>query len=66
MAADMPSSPPPAGRAPSWLTIPDGRDGRAYVMSGKLELGVKVALATGRPLLLRGIRARVSLPWRRI
>jgi MoxR-like ATPase len=54
MAAVTPSSPPPAGRAPSWLTIPDGRDGRAYVMSGKLELGVKVALATGRPLLLRG------------
>jgi len=54
MAADMSASPPPAGRAPSWLTVPDGRDGRAYVMSEELELAVKVALATGRPLLLRG------------
>ncbi|MET9833392.1 MoxR family ATPase [Streptomyces sp. NPDC006385] len=33
---------------------PDRPDGRAYVVRGDLELAVKVALATGRPLLLRG------------
>jgi MoxR-like ATPase len=33
---------------------PDRRDGRAYVMTSELRLAVKVALATGRPLLLRG------------
>jgi MoxR-like ATPase len=32
----------------------DRRDGRVYVMTPGLELAVKVALATGRPLLLRG------------
>lgn len=33
---------------------PDRRDGRAYLMSARLDLAVRVALATGRPLLLRG------------
>jgi MoxR-like ATPase len=33
---------------------PDRRDGRAYLMSPRLDLAVRVALATGRPLLLRG------------
>ncbi|MFF7358191.1 MULTISPECIES: AAA family ATPase [Streptomyces] len=33
---------------------PDARDGRTYVPSEQLRLAVKVALATGRPLLLRG------------
>jgi MoxR-like ATPase len=37
-----------AGRAP------DRRDGAVYVLDGKLHLAVDVALATGRPLLLRG------------
>jgi MoxR-like ATPase len=32
----------------------DRRDGRAYVMTEELSLAVAVALATGRPLLLRG------------
>jgi MoxR-like ATPase len=34
--------------------FPDHRDGRVYLMPEKLELAVEVALATGRPLLLRG------------
>lgn len=34
--------------------MPDRRDGRVYVMPKDLELAVKVAKATGRPLLLRG------------
>jgi MoxR-like ATPase len=33
---------------------PDHRDGLVYVMSADLELAVRVALVTGRPLLLRG------------
>ena len=33
---------------------PDRRDGLAYVVRDDLELAVEVALATGRPLLLRG------------
>ena len=33
---------------------PDPRDGRVYVMSDEIELAVRVAEATGRPLLLRG------------
>ncbi|MFI7598163.1 AAA family ATPase [Actinoplanes sp. NPDC049681] len=32
----------------------DNRDGRAYAMTDELSLAVDVALATGRPLLLRG------------
>lgn len=39
--------------APHWDS-PDRRDGQAYVMHDRIELAVKVALATGRPLLLRG------------
>jgi MoxR-like ATPase len=33
---------------------PDPRDGRVYVMSDDIDLAVRVTLATGRPLLLRG------------
>ncbi|MEV4637514.1 MoxR family ATPase [Actinoplanes sp. NPDC049548] len=33
---------------------PDRRDGTAYLMSEELELAVQVALATRRPLLVRG------------
>lgn len=36
------------------LDAPDRRDGRVYVMSDDVDLAVRVALATGRPLLLRG------------
>jgi MoxR-like ATPase len=36
------------------LDAPDRRDGLVYVMSVEVELAVRVALATGRPLLLRG------------
>jgi MoxR-like ATPase len=36
------------------LDSPDRRDGRAYVMPPNLALAVQVALATGRPLLIRG------------
>jgi MoxR-like ATPase len=36
------------------LLAPDRRDGRVYVMSDEIDLAVKVALATGRPLLIRG------------
>jgi len=41
----------PAKRA---VDAPDRRDGLVYVMSAEVELAVRVALATGRPLLLRG------------
>ncbi|MGW6457776.1 AAA family ATPase [Streptomyces sp. NPDC055078] len=34
--------------------MPDRRDGLVYVMPDELDLAVKVAKATGRPLLLRG------------
>ncbi|HXC80309.1 MAG TPA: AAA family ATPase [Trebonia sp.] len=33
---------------------PDPRDGRVYVMSREIDFAVRVAEATGRPLLLRG------------
>jgi MoxR-like ATPase len=36
------------------LDAPDRRDGRVYVMSREIDLAVRVALVTGRPLLLRG------------
>ncbi len=39
---------------PSARNAPDRPDGRAYVVRGDLDLAVDVALATGRPLLLRG------------
>jgi MoxR-like ATPase len=38
-----------------WLDTPDRGDGYVYVMPDDLEFAVKVALATGRPLLLRGM-----------
>jgi MoxR-like ATPase len=34
--------------------IPDTRDGRAYVLDQEVAFAVRVAIATGRPLLLRG------------
>jgi MoxR-like ATPase len=37
-----------------WKGGLDRRDGRAYVMTDELDLAVAVALATGRPLLIRG------------
>jgi MoxR-like ATPase len=36
------------------ITVPDRRDGVVYITSEQLDLAVEVALATGRPLLLRG------------
>ncbi|MFC7302999.1 AAA family ATPase [Streptomyces monticola] len=36
------------------VNSPDRRDGQVYVMTAELRMAVKVALATGRPLLLRG------------
>ncbi|GKQ41548.1 ATPase AAA [Streptomyces sp. A012304] len=38
-----------------WLDTPDRSDGRVYVMPEDLRFAVHVALATGRPLLLRGM-----------
>ncbi|MER5662809.1 AAA family ATPase [Streptomyces mirabilis] len=38
----------------SQLDIPDRGDGLVYVMPDDLDLAVRVALAAGRPLLLRG------------
>src|SRR5262245_26922047 len=43
-----------AGATPWPVDSPDRRDGRVYVMPEEVELAVDVALATGRPLLLRG------------
>src|SRR5688572_26659454 len=39
---------------PSALDAPDRRDGRIYHYDDRLHLAVELALATGRPLLLRG------------
>jgi MoxR-like ATPase len=39
---------------PSALEAPDRRDGRIYHYDDRLHLAVELALATGRPLLLRG------------
>ncbi|MEV4037853.1 AAA family ATPase [Streptomyces umbrinus] len=50
--ADQPTDGP---QPPEWLDTPDRGDGRVYVMPYELEFAVKVALATGRPLLLRGM-----------
>jgi MoxR-like ATPase len=36
------------------IDAPDRRDGRVYVLTPQIQLAVDVALATGRPLLLRG------------
>ena len=43
--------PPGSGEA---LDAPDRRDGRLYDYDPQLQMAVEVALATGRPLLLRG------------
>ncbi|WP_405729631.1 MoxR family ATPase [Streptomyces sp. NBC_00028] len=45
-AGDAPVTPP--------REAPDRRDGLGYVTHKRIELAIKVALATGRPLLLRG------------
>src|SRR6185437_14263490 len=39
---------------PAAEQAPDRRDGAVYVLDDQLRLAVDVALATGRPLLLRG------------
>ncbi|GHG61271.1 AAA family ATPase [Streptomyces griseocarneus] len=44
----------PGVRGRGGHTLPDRGDGAVYVMSQEIELVVKVARATGRPLLLRG------------
>ncbi|MEU7400297.1 MULTISPECIES: MoxR family ATPase [unclassified Streptomyces] len=41
-------------QTPASTDMPDRRDGLIYVMPSDLSLAVEVALATGRPLLLRG------------
>lgn len=57
----MTESQDPEGRGPDgmtdaeWLDTPDRSDGRVYVMPDDLRFAVRVALATGRPLLLRGM-----------
>jgi MoxR-like ATPase len=43
-----------AAPAGAGLSAPDRRDGAVYVLDDQLRLAVDVALATGRPLLLRG------------
>ncbi|MDX3454535.1 MoxR family ATPase [Streptomyces sp. ME02-8801-2C] len=40
--------------SPRLFDSPDRRDGHVYVMLDDVSLAVRVALATGRPLLLRG------------
>jgi MoxR-like ATPase len=45
----LPPQDPATGRAPG-----DQDDGTVYIYTDELELAVNVALATGRPLLLRG------------
>lgn len=42
------------GGLPGPLHSPDSRDGQVYIMPPDVALAVEVALATGRPLLLRG------------
>ncbi|MEZ5609808.1 MAG: ATP-binding protein [Rhodocyclaceae bacterium] len=44
-------APPGSGEA---LDAPDRRDGFLYIYDPHLQMAVEVALATGRPLLLRG------------
>jgi MoxR-like ATPase len=46
--------PPTDTLGPRPVDVPDRRDGRVYVMPDDLRLAVRVALVTGRPLLLRG------------
>ncbi len=45
---------PPEGAEPHPLDSPDRRDGAIYDWDAELHLAVEVALAAGRPLLLRG------------
>lgn len=45
---------PAAGVETDALDAPDRRDGRIYDCDPQLQMAVEVALATGRPLLLRG------------
>jgi MoxR-like ATPase len=52
MTANTSQTGQPAKPAPP--VSPDRRDGLVYVMRGDLKLAVRVADATGRPLLLRG------------
>jgi MoxR-like ATPase len=47
-------SEPVSAEAGSELDAPDRRDGRIYHIRPELQLAVELALATGRPLLLRG------------
>ncbi|GLF95421.1 AAA family ATPase [Streptomyces yaizuensis] len=44
----------PDGALPAAPHSPDSRDGQVYIMPSDVALAVEVALATGRPLLLRG------------
>lgn len=46
--------PPSLDTAGDGRKVGDRRDGRVYVYNEKIELAVNVALATGRPLLVRG------------
>ena len=47
-------APPPSTPAQSQQKRADTRDGRVYVWNPEIELAVNVALATERPLLVRG------------
>jgi MoxR-like ATPase len=51
MTSDHSAQPAPGERP---IDAPDRRDGRVYVVTKEIQLAVDVALATGRPLLLRG------------
>jgi MoxR-like ATPase len=53
---DAPPEPPAAAASAGTaaLDAPDRRDGRIYRCEPPLQLAVELALATGRPLLLRG------------
>ena len=43
------------GPQPWRVDAPDARDGSVYAYDEELKLALEVALATGRPLLLRGL-----------
>jgi MoxR-like ATPase len=49
---DQPTPPPP--EQPAQLRSGDNRDGQVYVYEDDIVLGVNIAIATGRPLLLYG------------
>ncbi|MFJ4976885.1 AAA family ATPase [Streptomyces coeruleorubidus] len=51
---DENTAPVGGAECPRPFDSPDRRDGRVYVMLDEVRLAVDVALATGRPLLLRG------------